>query len=328
MVKVSIIVPVYNVENYLEKCLQSLVDQTLKEIEIIVVNDGSKDNSQKIIDRFASKDSRILPLKKENGGLSDARNYAFPYVKGKYVGFVDSDDYVDSDMFETLYQKIEQEQADLVECDYIWEYDDPSRNVIDHSHIIDSPFTDLRVIACNKLFRFDIIRKEKLQFPKGLRYEDISFTYQYLPYAKKIVSVDKPFYHYLQRENSIANTQNPKVREIYDILNGVLSFYQERGFYDTYDQELEYLFLHMILGRSFYRISSLQDKKLRKAYLKEGYHLLNETFPKWKRNVYLKKKKGLRNWYYRHLTKPLYYFSAWVFHHFGEKILDKTANMG
>ena len=98
MIKVSIIVPVYNVELYLDKCLNSLVNQTLKEIEIIVVNDGSKDNSQAIIDKYTNKYNNIKALRKENGGLSDARNYGIKYASGEYIGYVDSDDYVTLDM--------------------------------------------------------------------------------------------------------------------------------------------------------------------------------------------------------------------------------------
>ena len=105
--KVSVIVPVYNVENYLEKCLTSLVNQTLKDIEIIVVNDGSTDNSQKIIDRYEKKYSNVKAYVKKNGGVSDARNYGINKAKGKYIAFVDGDDYVDEMMYEKMYKKAE-----------------------------------------------------------------------------------------------------------------------------------------------------------------------------------------------------------------------------
>ena len=105
MIKVSVIVPVYNVEDYLARCLDSLVNQTLKEIEIIVVNDGSPDNSQKIIDKYAKKYLNIKAYKKENGGLSDARNYGIKKANGEYIAFIDSDDFVTTDMYEKMYQK-------------------------------------------------------------------------------------------------------------------------------------------------------------------------------------------------------------------------------
>ena len=105
MVKVSVIVPVYNVEKYLSNCLDTLVNQTLKDIEIIVVNDGATDSSPEIIEEYAAKYTNIIALNKPNGGLSDARNYGLPYAKGEYIGYVDSDDYVDYDMYERLYNK-------------------------------------------------------------------------------------------------------------------------------------------------------------------------------------------------------------------------------
>lgn len=321
MVKVSIIVPVYNVKNYLDRCLNSLIHQTLKEIEILVVNDGSTDGSEKIIESYQKKDKRIISLKKKNGGLSDARNYALPHVKGEYVGFVDSDDYIEEEMYELLYKKAKEEKADLVECDFSWDYES-GKVIVDQSNIVDNPFVDIRVVAWNKLYRMDIIKKHHLEFPKGLRYEDISFCYQYLPYVKKLSSVDKVMYHYIQRGDSIANTQNPKVRELYDILTGVLDYYKKNGFYETYQKELEYVFIRYIFGRNFYRITSLKDKKLRKQFLEEGYSLLEENFPNWKQNFYLKKKKGKKNFYYRHMNKTIYHISATLFHLFGNVIID------
>ena len=113
MPKVSVIVPVYNVEKYIEKCLESLVNQTLKDIEIIIVNDGSKDKSEKIINKFLSKYKNIVYVEKQNGGLSDARNYGMKYAKGEYIAFLDSDDYVDTTIYEKMYNKAKEENADF-----------------------------------------------------------------------------------------------------------------------------------------------------------------------------------------------------------------------
>ena len=117
MIKVSVIVPVYNVENYLVKCLDSLVHQTLKDIEIIVVNDGSPDNSQNIIDTYVKKyPKKIKAFSKKNGGQGSARNYGLKYAKGEYIAFVDSDDYVDLDMFFKMYNKAKEDNSDIVIC--------------------------------------------------------------------------------------------------------------------------------------------------------------------------------------------------------------------
>lgn len=322
--KVSIIVPVYNVEKYLRRCLESLIHQTLEEIEIIVVNDGTKDNSQEIIDEYAKKDNRIIPLKKKNGGLSDARNYALPYVKGEYVAFVDSDDYVEETMYEKLYEKAKEEDYDFVECDFIWEY--PNKKVIDTSRIDDNYFTDIRVVAWNKLYKTKLILDKKLIFPVGLHYEDIAFCYKLLPWAKKIGYLNDACYHYIQRDDSIANTSDIRVRELYDVISDVYKYYQENHLLETYYDELEYMFIRYILGRNFYRITSLKDKKLRKQYLEEGYTLLTKTFPQWKKNRYLKSKKGIRNFYYRHMNRFMYFSSAQLFTIFGNMVMRIPSN--
>ena len=125
MPKVSIIVPFYNVENYIEKCLETLVNQTLKDIEIILVNDGSKDRSIDIVNKFLKQyPEKIVYLEKENGGLSDARNFGIPHAKGEYIEFLDSDDYVEKDMYENMYELAKKEDSDMVECDFYWEYPD------------------------------------------------------------------------------------------------------------------------------------------------------------------------------------------------------------
>jgi len=123
MPKVSVIIPVYNVENYIEKCLNSVLNQTLKEIEIIIVNDGSKDSSKQKIEKYLEKhENKIIYLEKENGGLSDARNYGIGYAKGEYIAFLDSDDYIEPTMYEEMYKKAKEENSDMVECDFLWEY--------------------------------------------------------------------------------------------------------------------------------------------------------------------------------------------------------------
>lgn len=319
-VKVSIIVPVYNVYPYLDKCLNSLVSQTLKEIEIIVVNDGTLDRSQEIIDCYVKRDPRVISLKKKNGGLSDARNYGLSYAKGEYVSFIDSDDYVDTTMMEKMYQKAKTDSCDLVECDFYWEY--PDKKVLDESHIVDEYFVDIRVVAWNKLYKRSLLEKTGVLFPKGLQYEDICFCYMLLPYVQKIGYVSEALYYYIQRDNSIANTSNKRVRETYDILILILDYYKEKGLYDEYYERLEYVIMKFILGRNFYRISLLSDKTLRRSYLEEGWQMLNDHFPHWKKNKYLRGRGGAHHFYYKHLNHTLYRLSSFLFHYAGDFIVN------
>ena len=131
VIKVSVIVPVYNVDKYLRKCLDSLVNQTLKEIEIIVINDGSTDGSQRIIDEYQNTYPDIIRgFIKSNGGLSDARNYGLPFCRGEYIGFVDSDDYVDKRMYELMYTKASEDDSDMVTCDYYMVYGEGKKQLV------------------------------------------------------------------------------------------------------------------------------------------------------------------------------------------------------
>ena len=130
MPKVSVIVPCYNVEKYIRKCAETLVNQTLDDIEIIFVNDGSTDGTDEIIKEYKKNyPKKVVHLEKENGGLSDARNFALPFAKGEYIAFVDSDDYVELNMYQEMYDIAKKENSDMVECNFIWEY--PNKKKID-----------------------------------------------------------------------------------------------------------------------------------------------------------------------------------------------------
>ena len=177
MPKVSIIVPVYNVEDYLERCLDSLVNQTLEDIEIIVVNDGSPDNSQAIIERYEKNyPNKVKGYIKENGGLSDARNYGMPYAKGEYVAFVDSDDYVELTMYEKLYNEAKAKDSEIVVCGY-FKVDEKEKTMqsaqMGNMEFFDQNPRERKEIleinapyAWNKLVKRDLLERTKIQFPK------------------------------------------------------------------------------------------------------------------------------------------------------------------
>ncbi len=298
MKKVSVIVPFYNVEKYIDRCLNSLVNQTLEDIEIIIVNDGSKDNSETIAKEYASKyKNKIIYLKKENGGLSDARNYAIPYATGEYIAFLDSDDYVEVNMYEQMYEKAKKENADIVECDFLWEY--PNEKIESKGRIYKDKHDILlnaRVVAWNKLIKKELIEKTKVKFPYGLRYEDVEFFYKLIPYINKLDIVNKPFVHYVQRDNSISNSQNSRTKEIIDILDNVINYYKENAIYEEYRNELEYNYARYLLCSSFLRMVMIENKKERKEILKYSWNKLNDTFPNWKKNKYIKN-KTLKNKY-------------------------------
>lgn len=308
MYKVSVIVPIYNVEKYIKKCLNSLVNQTLQEIQIILVNDGSKDKSGEIAKEYAQMyKNKILYLEKENGGLSDARNYGIPYAEGEYIAFIDSDDYIDENAYEEMYDKAKKENSDYVECDFIWEY--PNKNKIDrYKEYTDlkEMFKNVRVVAWNKLIKKEIILKNNLYFPKGLRYEDVEFTYKLIPFINKFAYVDKPFIHYVQREGSIANVQNERTAEIFTVLDNVIEFYKKNNIYEKYRDELEYNYARYLLCSSLKRMCKIKDKTIREKLLTESWKRLNSNFPNWKENVILKTVNIGKNKYMRTVNKSTY----------------------
>ncbi len=309
-IKVSVIVPVYNVEAYLEKCLISLVEQTLQEIEIIVVNDGSKDQSGAIIARYAGMYPQIRAYEKENGGLSDARNYGLHYATGEYVGFIDSDDYVDLTMYETMYEKAIAEHADIVECNlhHTYEnYEDTEIGAIitDRHELI----MDGRSVVWNKLYRKEWLQSTGILFSRGIIYEDVDFYVRLIPYVKKYIYVEHAFVHYVQRESSINNMYSAKTRDIFKVLTNILEFYHKNQLYEEYRQALEYLFIRILLCSSFARMCKIYSKMDRQAALRDNYKMLIDYFPEWHNNPYLAKNNSIRGIYMKtinHVTYAVY----------------------
>lgn len=315
MLKVSVIVPVYNVENYIRKCLESLVEQTLEEIEIIIVNDGTKDNSMSIIKEFADKyPQKIVILEKENGGLSDARNYAIPHAKGEYIAFLDSDDYIEKNMYQDMYEIAKKEKSDMVECDFYWEY--PHKTKTDIGQIYQGKkqmLEKIRVVAWNKLIKRKILQETKIRFPVGYHYEDVEFTYQLIPYLEKVSFLKKPCIHYIQREGSISNSQNERTKEIFDILENVINFYKQEGIYEEYQEQLEYIYVRILFCSSFLRMVKIQDRKIRNELLKQTWENVKQKFPNWKKNEILRKNKSVKNLYMRTLNKVTYKIYSQIF---------------
>lgn len=315
MPKVSVIVPVYNVEMYLKKCLDSLVNQTLQDIQIIAVDDGSTDKSSEILLEYEKNYSnKIEVYHKTNGGLSDARNYGLPYAEGEYIAFLDSDDYVEFDMYEKMYEKAIQEDSDMVECDFIWEYHNKKK--IDTGVVYSGKkemMINARVVAWNKLIKRSLIEKAKVIFPKGLRYEDVEFFYKMLPYFDSVAFVKEPLVHYIQRESSISKVQNEKTQEIFEVLDNVIEYYKNNNIYEEYKEELEYTYVRLLLCSSLFRIVKVKDKHTRKKLQSKTWNLINEKFPEWKKNRILRTDKSTKNRYLKTINRFTYKIYCIVF---------------
>ena len=310
MKSVSVIVPFYNVEGYIGRCLDSLVKQSLDDIEIILVNDGSKDRSKIVVDKYLKEyPEKIVYLEKENGGLSDARNYAIPYAKGEYIAFLDSDDYVEYTMYKDMYELAKKENSDMVECDFYWEYPYKNKTKEDKGIIYNGKkemIEKVRVVAWNKLIKKDILEKSKIIFPKGYRYEDVEFTYKLVPYLDKVSFLKKPCVHYIQREGSISNNQNERNKEIFDVLGNVIDFYKENDLYEEYKDELEYIYIRYAFCSSLLRIVKIKDQNIQQELLDLTWEKVNTTFPEWKKNPILKSKKDLKSIYLKTINKFTY----------------------
>lgn len=220
---VSIIVPVYNVEKYLEKCVESLIQQTYKYIEIILVDDGSSDSSGKICDSLSKKDDRIISLHKKNGGLSDARNYGIKHAKGNYLVFVDSDDWIENDTIEESLRRIISDKSDIVVYGFSVDYDNGNHKIkapykdecIDKKTalIYINSFQGIDVSACNKMFKKELF--DDIEFPYRKLCEDYYVMYKIFDKCNRISTSTSPKYHYFQRTNSISRNSNVNMDFLY-----------------------------------------------------------------------------------------------------------------
>ena len=223
-IKVSVIIPVYNVEKYLRKCLESVINQTLEEIEIIVINDGSTDNSKRIIAEFEEKDTRIKVINQKNQGLSMARNSGLKIATGEYVGFIDSDDYIEIDMYEKMYKKAKEMDSDVVSCNYkniFSKYEEIVDNFNDELIKIDKQniekfwkinYEEIVTPVWNKIYRRSLIVKNKIEFVSNniISSEDILFNLQYISEANNIFNMKEVFYNYMRREDSITTSKKAR----------------------------------------------------------------------------------------------------------------------
>ncbi len=207
---ISVIVPIYNVEKYLDRCIESIVNQTYENLEIILVDDGSPDKSPKMCDEWAKKDKRIKVIHKENGGLSDARNSGIDIAKGEYLTFIDSDDYVEKDYVEFLYKNLIDNNADISMGKQYVRYPDKTLNTGSEEIYIVNPHDcfdkllyseDFDVSAWAKLYKKELFKE--VRYPVGRLFEDSATTYKLIDKSKIVVLNSKPIYNYIIREDSI-----------------------------------------------------------------------------------------------------------------------------
>lgn len=229
MAKLSIIVPVYNVEKYLPKCLESLTNQTLKDIEIICVNDGSMDNSLAILKEFASKDSRIRIIDNQHQGVAKTRNTGIEQSTGEYIGFVDSDDYIDIDFFEQLYNSATKSNSDIAIASILkhknffniynakYTKEETAITIQDKIKLCEDK-KHFFFYAWNKIYHSGFIKENNIKFSEGQIYEDVMFAIKALYYSNKIISVYGTKYHYIEHENSLTKYKDKTGEKEHDLI--------------------------------------------------------------------------------------------------------------
>lgn len=257
---ISVIIPVYNVEKYLEKCVKSVINQTYKNLEIILVDDGAKDNSGAMCDELAKLDDRIIVIHKQNGGLSDARNHGLNIAKGEYIGFVDSDDYIAEDMFETLYNTIVENEADISIVSFYEMYnnkliggrDSGNLEIFNKLEAMKELLIDTKIqsYAWNKLFKRELF--SDLKFPTGKNFEDIATTLLLFEKCERVALLEKPKYYYLRRDDSIVGVRNSKTYTDYleVILDKYLYLkdkYPEIELYNAYNYIINMIWVYTII---------------------------------------------------------------------------------
>lgn len=291
---VSIVVPIYGVEEYLNKCIKSLINQTYRNLEIILVDDGSPDRCGQMCDGFAKEDDRVRVIHKANGGLSDARNTGAKQASGKYLIFIDSDDYVDNKLVEKAVFTAEKHKADMVIFDFTaveegrFELRTSGIPAYKLLQLEEEPGLLLMPPAAwSRLFNREFYLKANHPFPIGKYYEDLGTTPKFLLEASRIVYLKESLYFYNIRSNSIMKSSNfeRNYKDMVWILNDILHFFKERNQFQKYKKELEYL----VFASGYFEPSrEIVLKDRRSPYLKKIRTYMYNTFPEFHQNVYVK----------------------------------------
>ena len=247
MVKVSVVLPIYNVAKYLPKCLETLCAQTLQDIEIVCVDDGSTDNTPDILARFAQEDRRIRIFRQSNAGPGAARNYGIEAAQGEYIGFVDPDDWPDVAMFEKMYAEAVKYDADVVECGVMVHLANSKRTICRQAfseHFVDMAKYPEYIFggisaAWNKLCKATLLRDKRIRFSLGRCCEDFMFTLSLRLRAKKIVCLDEPLYHYLTHKGSLTRHKSAYNLEVPVFLGDAYKALREAGVYSAVEERFE-----------------------------------------------------------------------------------------
>ena len=294
MAKVSIIVPVYNVEKYLERCISSLINQTFDDIEIILINDGSTDSSKDIIEKYSRQDNRIKVIEEANLGSAAARNAGLDRITSKFVMFLDGDDYYENVCIEEAYKKITKEHADIAifgskhfdsKGRLVKEILPSSSNnlrIIDHPKIL----TKIENCTWDKIYKASLFEKEKIKYPEGLYYQDFGITFLLFAEATTVTFLNKELVNYtVGRANSETDEISNRLYDIFKICDLIIKCYKEKGIFEKYYEELKTICTINIIDKLKMALKS-EKKLFIKEFSNKSFDYLNSNFKDYKKNKY------------------------------------------
>lgn len=294
MKKISIIVPVYNTAAYLDKCLKSLLQQTLKDIEIIIINDGSTDESDNIIKKY--HDNRIRYISKKNEGIGKTRNLGIDLATGEYLSFIDSDDYIEPNFCEKMYELATSAKCDIVICDYYEDHGNVLKEIKFPSFAPASLKENPQILnfinlgPCNKIYQKSLFKNKDNRFVENLKYEDAPFVCKVLLSAKKIGKIDESLAHYVIHEHSQTTTRDEKM---FDILKIVAIMINDLKKYDYLKEAMTNLVV-MVLTDYTIAQRHIKSSSLRNQFIDAAFLYLDELDPTWRKCTYLKKFSWLK----------------------------------
>ena len=311
MCKISVILPVYNQEKNLDKCINSLINQALKDVEFIFVNDGSTDDSENIILRYQKKDKRIKLINKENGGQASARNLGLKYAKGEYISFVDSDDYVDKSLYKSVYSILEKKDYDILVFDYyITDYKKIGYykvlNDIQSGVISNKQFFFASACPWNKIYKRSFLLDNNFLFPEGIIYEDYASIIPLIKYNPSVYYINKAYYYYYLSDESTMRKKeyNKKYENIFKANEILVDSLKDT----PYKDELEYMVAYHMLyegSLNFYKYNKLEN-------IDKISNFIKINFKNWSKNKYVKelsfKTKFLMKLFYYKKYKIIKFF--------------------
>ena len=295
MSDISIIVPAYNAEKYIEKCLNSLINQTKEELEFIIINDGSTDHTEEVVKSF--KDKRIQYFKNKNQGIGKTRNFGISKAKSKYIMFLDSDDYLEKRACEEMYQKAENDSLDVVICDFYKEYDNGSIEEIRTSSFENASLKENPDIITEylcpwaKLYTRKLITENKIRFPEDLKYEDAPFVIEALTCAKKIGKVDECLNYYLIHGNSETTVRDRRCFDIIKIVDRIRKTTKDKKYLK---EKIDKLTVRILTNYTIQQRMQ-QDKKVGMEFIEKAFAYLEKEVPDYKSKKYYQGRGFLRS---------------------------------